>query len=76
MLVGNEMLGASNDTSILDTLDALGNGDTRQDGVGRETLPVPATFGSAAEGAGNGAESNVDALALELLTHGLATAVH
>lgn len=70
------MLSSSNNTGILDTLDALSNANTGQDGVGGEALPIPATFRGAAERASDGAKSNVHTLALELLAHGLAAAVH
>lgn len=40
LLVQNVMLGASNDTSILDTFDALADCDTRKDGVRTEAYIV------------------------------------
>jgi hypothetical protein len=40
LLVKNVVLRASNDTSILDTANSVGNGDSGEVGVGRETFPV------------------------------------
>jgi len=48
LLVSNEVLRASNDTSILDTVDVLSDSDTREDWVRRETFPIAATLGTAA----------------------------
>ncbi len=76
LLVADKVLGSSNDTGILDALDGLGHRDTSENGIGRETLPVAAALGGPAKGTGDGAELDVNALALVFLAHGLASIVH
>jgi len=75
LLVENVVLGASNDTSILDTLDGLGVQDTREDGVRAEALPVAATFGTAAKRANDGAQHDIDTLVAVLAAHVIAASV-
>lgn len=75
LLVTNVMLGASNNTSILDTLDRLRHKRTSQSRVRRETLPVSATVRRSAKRAGNRSQLDVDALSSVFLTHCLAPKV-
>jgi hypothetical protein len=75
LLIGDEVLSTSNDTSILNTLNCLRHANTGQHRVGRETLPVPATLGSTANGTGDRSEDDVDTLALVLFSNALASAV-
>jgi len=75
LLVTDEVLCASNDTSILDTVDVLSHSNTRQDRVRGETLPVTATLGTATKRTDNGAELHVDTLAVVLRTHSVTALV-
>lgn len=70
------MLRASHDTGILDTLDTLANGNTRQIRIRGEAFPIPSSLWGTAEGTGNGAEDDVDALSFVFLAYGLAATVH
>lgn len=40
LFIHDEVLGASNNTCILNTADGVGNSNAGQDGVGREAFPV------------------------------------
>ena len=64
------MLGARNDTGILNTTNGFCHADTGQNRVGRETLPVAATLGGPAKRASNRAELDGDTLSTMLLAHG------
>ena len=75
LFVTDEVLSASNDTSILDTVDVLSDSDTRKDWVRGETLPVTATLGTAAERTNDRAELHVDALAVVLGAHAVTALV-
>jgi hypothetical protein len=75
LLVEDVMLGASNDTSILDTHDGLCVEDTRENGVGTEAFPVATTFGTAAERAHDGTEHDIDTLVAVLAAHVVTTGV-
>jgi hypothetical protein len=69
LLVEDVMLGASNDTSILDTHNGLGVQDTRENWVRAEAFPVTTTFGTAAERAHDGAEHDIYTLVAVLAAH-------
>jgi hypothetical protein len=75
LLVENVMLGASNDTSILDTHNGLGVQDSRENGVRAEAFPVTTTFGTAAERANDGPEHDIHTLVAVLATHVVAAGV-
>lgn len=75
LLVQNIVLGASNDTGILDALDGLGYHKASERRIGRETLPVSATIRVSAERTGNRAQLHIDALVAKLLTHSEAAEV-
>ena len=75
LLITDEVLCASNDTSILDTVDVLSDSNTRQDRVRGETLPVTATLGTATKRTNNGAELHVDTLSVVLGTHAVTALV-
>ena len=75
LLVEDVVLGASDNTSILDALDGLGVQDTREDGVRAEALPVAATFGTAAKRANDGAQHDIDTLVAVLAAHVIAASV-
>lgn len=70
LLVADKVLGASNDTSILNTADRLGNADTREHRVGSETLPVAAALRGTAQRTSDRAQLDSHTLALVLLAHG------
>lgn len=76
LLVSNEMLSTSNDIGALDAFDGAGHRDTSQDGIRAEPLPVAASGGNAANGAGDGAQLNVDAFVAMLGTHAVTTGLH
>jgi hypothetical protein len=69
------VLGASNDTSILNTLDGLGHHHTSQNGIRRETLPDTTTVGTSAQRPSDRAQLNVHTLITVLLTHSEAALV-
>lgn len=75
LLVCNEVLCGSLNTSILVASDRLVHGDTSEVWIGGETLPVTASIGRASQGSGDRAESDVCTLGLELLAHGVTTLV-
>lgn len=75
LLVTDVVLGASNDTSLLNTLDGLVHTDSREDGVGREALPVAATSRMSANRSNGRAKLDIDALLAVLNTHVVATEV-
>jgi hypothetical protein len=69
LLVEDVVLGTSNNTGILDTLDGLGVQDTREDGVRAETFPVTTSLGTAAKRANDGAQHDIDTLVTVLTAH-------
>jgi hypothetical protein len=75
LLVEDVMLGASNDTSILDTHDGLCVEDTRENGVGTKAFPVATTFGTATKRANDRAEHDIDTLVAVLAAHVVTTGV-
>jgi hypothetical protein len=75
LLVENVMLGASNNTSILDAHDSLCVEDTRENGVRTEAFPVATTFRTAAKRANDGAEHDIDTLVAVLAAHVVTTGV-
>jgi hypothetical protein len=75
LLVQKEVLGASHDTRILNTLDRLRDSDTCQYGIGAEALPVSTAFGDAAEWSCNRAELYIDTFAAVFGSHGSTTAL-
>lgn len=75
LLVEDVVLSASNDTSILDTLDGLGVQNTRKDWVRAEAFPVTSTFGAAAKRTNNGTKHDIDALVAVFAAHIMATLV-
>lgn len=75
LLVADVVLGASNDTSLLDTLDSLVHTNAREDGVGREALPVAAASRVSANGSNGRTKLYIDTLLAVLNTHVVATEV-
>lgn len=75
LLVCNVVLGASNDTSFLNTLDGFVDSNTGEHGVRREALPVAAACGMSADGSNGGTKLDVDALLAVLDTHVVTTKV-
>jgi hypothetical protein len=75
LLVEDVMLGASNDTSILDTHNGLGVQDTGENRVRAEAFPVTATFGTATERAYDGAQHDIHTLVAVLAAHIVAAGV-
>jgi hypothetical protein len=75
LLVANVVLGASNDTSLLNALDSLVHTNARKNGVRREALPVTATSRMSANGSNGRAKLDIDALLAVLNTHFVATSV-
>ena len=69
LLVGDVVLGASNDTRFLNTLDCLVDSNTGEYWVGREAFPVAATSGVSANGSNGRAKLDVDALVAVLRAH-------
>lgn len=75
LLVQDVVLGASNDTSILDTLDSLGNSNARKNRVRAEAFPVASTLGVPAKRADHGAKLNIDTFTAMFHTHLVASTV-
>ena len=75
LLIRNVMFGASNDTSLLDTLDGLVYTNTREHRVRRETFPIAAPSGVSADGSDGRTKLDVNALLAVLDTHVVTTKV-
>ena len=75
LLVGKVMLGASNDTSFLNTLDCLVYCDTREHWVRREAFPVATTGGVSADRTNGRAKLDIDALLAMFDAHVVTTEV-
>ena len=69
LLIRNVMFGASNDTSLLDTLDGLVYTNTREHRVRRETFPIAAPSGVSADGSDGRTKLDVNALLAVLDAH-------
>jgi hypothetical protein len=76
LLVGDEVLGDRLDARRLHPLDRFGHRDTREVRVYAEAFPVAPSIGNLAQRPGNRAKEDVDAAALGLGTHILATLAH
>ena len=69
LLVENVVLGASNDTSVLNTLDRLGIQDAGENRVRTESFPIATAFRTAAEGTDDRAKHDIYTFVTVLATH-------
>ena len=75
LLIQNEMLGAGNDTCILNTLDRLGDGYPGEDRIRAEALPVASALWVSPQRTNDGAELDIDTFASMLQTHLIASTI-
>lgn len=69
LLVQNVVLGASNDTSILNALYSLGNSNAREDWVRAEAFPVTSALGVSTDGADDRTELDIYTFTAMFDTH-------